>query len=591
MKIKTFFILFFVTTICNSQTIIEGFIFDIKSKESLPFATIKIISKNNYYTITNEDGKFEISDRFTNDSIEVRFLGFKTKKTPISYFNDNKTLYLTPNATPLKTVLVVAKKKKDYTYQLFYSLIQKYRSKNTIIRSKAFLTLTSSARGIPIEIVEGFYNCEQTLAKGIVDLNIKSGRFGQNKSFPFYSLNNTDILKDFQLFKKGHQILPLYPGNLNLSTIKSKYLVTIDECKSCQKNDLSISFVPKKNNGRFFSGTIIFNQESLTIKKIKLECHEPITNGLTSIIKSDEITPKEIKLIINFNPIDFEKIQSVDFKFSMIYKSQSNMEIIQSNSFIYFYDYNNSFIPPYFTNSIKLKNDYAKIIALQSSQEFWNSNYQFPKSFNEKYAINYFKESGYLINYNNDLPLDYIKYIRPAVIPWNKEKLLDWKNIKYSLKIDKKESNADHNSYKQGATKEVDNESFSISDLRQTKAHSKDLESYNFSYVLDITTSNDTILYNTKTLFDRNNSFCIEDRTQNKLTYINMIFNIYEIYNKKLKKQFSNNLNIEDAKKLSNQLFEEATTTVNKMKLETELGTQFQNLIRWNEKINKKLNP
>ena len=111
MKIRTFFIVLLITTICFSQTIIEGFIYDKRSKESLPFATIKIISKNNYYTITNEDGKFEISDRFASDSIEVRFLGFKTKKIPISYFKKNEKLYLSPNVTPLKTVLVVAEKK------------------------------------------------------------------------------------------------------------------------------------------------------------------------------------------------------------------------------------------------------------------------------------------------------------------------------------------------------------------------------------------------------------------------------------------------------------------------------------------------
>ena len=41
-----------------SQSTIEGFIFDKETKTSLPYATIKIISNNDYYTITNEDGNF-----------------------------------------------------------------------------------------------------------------------------------------------------------------------------------------------------------------------------------------------------------------------------------------------------------------------------------------------------------------------------------------------------------------------------------------------------------------------------------------------------------------------------------------------------
>jgi len=589
MKIKILLLALLVSTICFSQTTIDGFIYDKNSKGSLPFATIKIISEKNYYTITNENGKFGISDRFLNDSLEIRFLGFRTKKVPVSYLNENDKIYLSPNVTALKTVLVVAEKKKNYIHEILFSLIQKYRDKEQTIKSKAFLTLTSSARGIPIEIIEGFYSSEQNLAKGIVDLKIKSGRFGQNKSFSFYSLNNTDILKDFQFFKKSTQILPLYPGNMSLGAIKSKYSLKINDCPTCNINDMSISFTPKKANGNLFSGTIIFNNETLTIKKITLESINPITNGLTSIIESHEITPKEIKMTINFNPIDFEKIQSIDFKFSMYYKSSSTMEIIKSNSFLYFYDYNKPFTAPYFTNNIKFNNDYDKIIALQASEDFWNANYQFPKSFNEESAIDFFKKSGYLINYNNEIPSDYIKHIRPSVITWNKENPLIWQNIKYSLDLEENVKNIDHNDYKQGATKAVDNESFSISDLRQKKSASKTLETYNYSYSLDITTKNEVSKYNTRTLFNRNSSFCTEDRTENKLIYINMIFNIYEIYNQKLKTQLLNINSFENAKTLSNQLFQEASTKVDKMKLETEQGSRFQPLMKWKKSINEKL--
>ena len=591
---KIIFILFALSfTFSFSQSTIEGFIFDKETKTSLPYATIKIISNNTYYTITNEDGKFEIYDRFSLDSLEVRFIGFKTKKVAVSYFKENTKLYLSPNTFHLNQVLVVAKKDKNYTYNLLKSIVKKYRDKRVITKSKAFLTLTSSARGVPIETIEGFYISEQSLSEGIVNLKLKSGRFGQNASFPFYSLNNTDILKDFQLFKRSNQILPLYPGNLTLGAIKAKYIVIIDECASCGYEDLSISFEPKKANGRSLSGTIIFNKATLTIKKIILRGEDLITDGLSSIIEDDTVTPKSIQLNINFNPHDYDKIQSIDFEFKMNYSSKDNFEIITSHSLLYFYDYNLSFKDTYFTNNINFNNDYDKIRTQQASEEFWSLNYQFPKSYKEKMSLDFLKKYGYLINYNTTIPSDYLQYIRPSIITWQENKSLKWQDIKLSLLKDE-ESTVNHKAYKQGATKAVDKEAYSISEFKHKPTKSEIDEQLNFSFLLDVYTNElGEQQFSTKSLFDRNSSFCAYNRINHKLMYINLIFDVYEIYNRELKAALSKNSSFEDAKNLCDQKFNEASLTVKKISTDTNNGTNngtnFQNLIRWSEKVNQKL--
>ncbi len=589
MKKIIFLISLLSFTFSFSQSTIEGFIFDKETKTSLPYATIKIISTKNYYTITNEDGKFEVSDKFILDSLEIRFIGFKTKKVAVSYFREKSKFYLTPNTFRLNQVLVVAKKDKNYTYNLLNNLIKKYRNKQIITKSKAFLSLTSSARGIPIETIEGFYNSEHNVSKGIIDLKLKSGRFGQNATFPFYSLNNTDILKDFQFFKKHNQILPLYPGNLSLGAIKSKYLVKIDECISCNLEDISISFTPKKTNGRLLAGTIIFNKEKLIIKKIIVRGENLITDRLSSIIEDDTVTPKSMLLNINFNPNDYDKIQSLDFEFKMNYNSKDNFEIITSHSLLYFYDYNTSFNVPHFTNNINFNNDYDKIRALQASDEFWSLNYQFPKSYKEKMSIDFFKKYGYLINYNSSIPSEYLQYIRPSIITWQENKPLKWQDIKLSL-LKNKESNVDHKAYKQGATKAVDKEAFSISEFKQKSNKSEIDEQLNFSFMLDAYTNElGKQQFSTKTLFDRNSSFCSHNRINHKLMYINLIFDVYEIYNRELKTELSKSSSFDEAKILCDKKFNEASLAVKKLTGETNSGANFQNLIRWSEKINKKM--
>ncbi|VAW27199.1 hypothetical protein MNBD_BACTEROID04-157 [hydrothermal vent metagenome] len=574
-----------------SQITIEGFIFDKSTNESLPYATVQTVSKSNknYYTISNEDGKFEINVELNTDSLLVRTIGFKTKKVPISYFKSNKTLYLSPNIYNLNTVLIVAKKDKNYAYNLLSSLIKKYQNKKRITSSKAFLTLTSSARGIPIEIVEGFYNSKQSLLKGIVDFKLKGGRFGQKRSFPFYSLNNTDILKDFQLFGKASNILPLYPGNLSSGAIKWKYKVKIDSCNNCSNQDISISFKPKRPSGRFFSGTIIFNNKTQTIKKIQIDIIDPKIKRLAAIEKNDIVTPKSIKININFNPVDYEIIQSIDFELTMYYKSTESFEIISSNSFLYFYDYNKPFEEPYFTNNIDFRNDYDKIMALQSSDDFWNSNYQFPKSFKEEKAIDYFKNNGYLINYNNNTPASYLSLIKPSILPWRKDRLADWKNIKVTLEKTRNKKSSISGVDPSGELK-GDKVFYSYGDMKRYMTNQKGKEKFNFSYALDSYFKKGEIQFVTQTLFNRATSFYPYNRTQNKLIYIGVIFDIYEVFNRELKHQLKNITNFNDAKVACYTKFKEATDLVNQMKSDTELGLNSKKLKRWSERIKLKLN-
>lgn len=589
MKKIAFLFALIVSTFCFSQSYIEGYIYDKETNEPLPYATIKFLNNNNYYTITNEDGKFEIKSDFPADSLEVRFLGFKTKKVQISFFKKNVKLFLSPNSFELNQVVVIVKKDKNYAYKLLANLIKKYRKKTIVTKSKAFLTLTSSALDVPIEIIEGFYNSEQNLSKGIVDLKLKSGRFGQNKSFPFYSLNNTDILKDFQLFEKTNQILPQFPGNSSLKTLKGKYNVKINQCENCSYDDLLISFVPKKINGRLFSGNILFNKKLLIIKKIELNISNPVIKKLTSINEDVSITPKDIKLSINFDPINREKIQSLDFTFKVYYKSLSSSRIINSHSFLYFYDYNNPFEEPYFTNTIRLDNDYDKIIALQASDDFWNANYQFPKSYSEIKAIDYFKKYGYLFNYENTISFFDIKYTNPSVISWSKDKRLEWRGIKQNIVQSKKDERPSNSSFVSNMrAKSVPH---SASQMELLKPSLKSNEKFNFSYILDSYKNNNSEeKFVTRTLFDRNSSFYLGSKSKEKLIYLNIAFDIYEYYRRQLDEEITKELTFNEAKKLVDAKFKKASITVKKMKKETNAGLNFQNLIKWNNNLKRKIN-
>ena len=304
---------------------------------------------------------------------------------------------------------------------------------------------------------------------------------------------------------------------------------------------------------------------------------------MASIIEKDIITPTEILFKISFNPLN-NKIQYLDFVLKMYYNSANTKEIITSHSFLYFYDYGNPFTFPYFTNSVSFNNDYDKIIALKASEDFWETNYQFPKSYSEINSKEYLEKYGYLINYNSTIPSGYIKYVKPSILIWNKNKRLDWSNIKERLVKTKKSKN----NYKKGRAYETDNLSYSISDLSKRK-NTKN-ESIIISYVLNsYKTKNSKQKFISQTLFDRNSSFFSKNRTNNKLIYLNIIFDIYEYYRQLAIAQIHNKMKFEDAKLIFDKKYKEANLKVEQMKKETNYGLNNQNLMKWNNKIKKKL--
>jgi len=588
MKKIIFFLIIITGSTSLAQSKIEGFIYDSMSNEPLPYCTIRIYGTKAHSTITNEDGKFAVDSVFSKDSLEVRHLGFKTKKTVLSYFENESKLKLETDVAVLEEVVLTAGQDKVYPYKLLGKIIEVYRkSKNTSV-SKAFLTMISSTRNIPIEHVEGFYNSEQNLAKGILDLRVKSGRFGQNRSFPFYSLDNTKILSDFQLFGDSKQILPDYPGNLSFNAIERIYHVKIDDCITCSQEEVSISFSPKVANGRLFNGKMLIDPELLMIKKIELSAVDPITNALASINPDVVLTPKEIQLNIVFNPMEPEKIQYLELNFQMGYRSKNVSEIIDSRTFLYFFDYDAFFEDPYFTKAIPFNNDYDKMIALQASNDFWETNYQFPKSINENRSMDFMKKNGFLINFNNYIPLDDLKFTRPTVLSWLQGRRLNWGHL-HDLASEEKGKGTLGNTPGANITKGIAYDS--PFQQMQSKPSQKDKDNINICYMVDSYKGENGITkIVSRTLLDIDSSQFSYERTKNKLVYFNIIFDIYEVYRQLAASRITENTTFDEAKLIYDDMYKGASSEVKKIEKETRDGSDYEGLVKWNNRIKAKLN-
>jgi hypothetical protein len=250
----------------------------------------------------------------------------------------------------------------------------------------------------------------------------------------------------------------------------------------------------------------------------------------------------------------------------MIYNYQSSKKIVKTHSFLYFYDYNNFFEKPYFTNSISFNNDYDKIIALQASVDFWNLNYQFPKSNSYNKSMNFLKSHGNLYNYNNYIPTNATHNINHSVIAWNKNRPLEWESVKIIY------------------------ESKSENFLGMSKSHFI-TENLSFTYMIDTYRNKKGLKqFTSRTLFDRNTSFYKNNRTKKALIYLNLIFDIYEFHRQELEVKIKDSRSFEEVKRIYDILYLEATIVVNDMKNETNFGSNKKVLNGWASEIKAKLN-
>jgi formylglycine-generating enzyme required for sulfatase activity len=106
---KPTILLLFLSCHCFAQTrlVITGNVFDAKSKDPLPFATIGVKGKV-AETISKSDGSFEllVPSTFIDDTLTVTYLGYTPFQKRISSLQSVENIYLEPSYTLLEEVVV-----------------------------------------------------------------------------------------------------------------------------------------------------------------------------------------------------------------------------------------------------------------------------------------------------------------------------------------------------------------------------------------------------------------------------------------------------------------------------------------------------
>jgi iron complex outermembrane receptor protein len=90
------------------DNILNGFVFDLSTKEPLPFATVRV-TESGEGVVTNKTGFFILKNQCEEEvHLEVRFIGYKTVIHHHDFHHEDPMIFLAPDETLLESVVIEA---------------------------------------------------------------------------------------------------------------------------------------------------------------------------------------------------------------------------------------------------------------------------------------------------------------------------------------------------------------------------------------------------------------------------------------------------------------------------------------------------
>lgn len=480
----------------GAQIHISGTIVNSETGEPVPFAYIKKKSINRG-AITNEDGYFELTC-LESDTLLVSFVSFQRLAVPCTYFIKNDQLLLNPSDNELAKVDIYAD--FEFLYELFEVSRKNLRQSETY-PSKTYFSLETATSGIPVELLECYYNAEIG-PSGINDLALKNGRIGMSEQDGIYfaSLNTTQIISDYRLLNKRDNRFPINPLQLSKGRLRKCYklkLIAFDE------GIYQIDFIPKKEGEFYFNSTIWIDKNSEQIVQIELDQKELQKHPFVPIDVKHSMDSLNFNISYTFSNDAEQSLDKIEFSYDLKYNNGPQNRRMNSGGVFLFFDKNQEFELPYYTETSHKLSDYDKIVAQPYNELFWSQNEVLSPSRKSILYQEYFKRAGVLLNF--DELSRYSELFKNRIVEWSERRvLIDEINPVGNYMV------SNRNSFHYATIK---------ANFYNFQAH----------IYLDRNVLADTIHYLSKTLIDLEDSYYHLEINKNTACIINTYFDLIEL--------------------------------------------------------------
>ncbi|MBR6068429.1 MAG: hypothetical protein IKP45_11585 [Bacteroidales bacterium] len=382
----------------SSQIHISLVVKNEKTNDAVQFCNVGI-EGSGLGGITNEDGviTMEVPSSYSTDSISISHIGYEPKNISISDIGDSKkVVYLKEYAYILPEVEISSN--DDEWFQILNKCRNVNIKQKNQSRTKAFYSIESTKDDMPLEVVECFYTADVSGLK-VNDLAFKNGKLFLNKSESGWrTINASETYKHFNIFQET-DLFPSSILNFGLSGMKKRFNVEMEFTEDLYK----VFFSPKDKNGAYFSGYIFIDRYDYSLKQIEYFTDNATIYPFLPLYPDDSIS--KVSLSINETFADnggfvLPELVRYDYSFDYYSRRYGVLHKVESKSFLYLYDYGESFVDPLF-DFYADPTDYRKISLIPYNDVFWKQNYKFTISESKSEKIDYFEREAQTFDYNS----------------------------------------------------------------------------------------------------------------------------------------------------------------------------------------------
>jgi len=572
----------------EAQTEIKGFVKDAATSESLIYAHVTNVTTGNS-TITNEQGAFKL--QFSpSDTLLVSYLGYQDYKIIAKAFPKSKVLEVKKDENLISEITIVAV--DEYLYGLVGACKKKLSKDKTSFRSKGYMNVVTKCNDKPIEFVESYYSSR--IKQGSIDrIRFKNGQSQlTTHQYGGYYLN-LDFSKALTLYSllKGDIRFPSNPLELSKRKLRKSYWLDFE---SESNNIVSISFTPRKKAKDHFSGIIKINKVTKSLVAIDLfldkqqqKLFRPV--GLSKINwlnyrVSFNFLEKKNTSVLSFIKINYDAELSLknintleDQLAEMIEEQNSGLKInVVSEGIFHLFDYDNAYCNPIFDYPQGIS-DYRIFTIPPKDSVAWQALQEtnhIELAENKIEIKNWIAQQGVIFSDSLAPSLKFfddprLGFFENNYVNWSKDSRI---SIKKSIKPDQPDIR--FRSLMRGNQNSSSDEQLNI-----------EVQLY-----LDLVKDGDKKIYVSSTILDTYRSYNYLNETDPLECYVNMCFDLGEIYRRRL----IENLKSADADCAAVQVIYESTlrefyVAFRKFKSEAFAGTDFENMKKWNEIIKEEL--
>ncbi|GHU79007.1 hypothetical protein FACS1894145_2220 [Bacteroidia bacterium] len=223
---------------------IVGGIYDRETNEPLVSASVYYVN-NQLGTITNVEGEFVIQKQENPDTLVISYVGYTTKRYPVSYLPEK--IYLERSAINLSEVIVTPGYVNKLVKQIWekYYTLYKQEKKNKNKDDTFFYRQITKSDSIYNEFIECFLTGKNAFS--IQDMKLQQGRYGNLKLDKSLTYTNFFYISQMIFFRSQKA------GKNELITILQPDFETIYNIEIADRiyskdngNIIVLNFQPKK---------------------------------------------------------------------------------------------------------------------------------------------------------------------------------------------------------------------------------------------------------------------------------------------------------------------------------------------------------